>query len=981
MRPGCTADWSSPASAMAAAGRSLDALLAEFGAPVPCASNQPLDMSDPHSAWFVEEGAVDLFLVEHRDGVRLAAPEHVVHAGRGCLVPGVAPRTDGTTLSLIAKGLPGTILRQVPFDSLAAAGRELATLVDAWITDLSALLTRDVEDWPRADILVEAGQSAPDRVGTVSVRRGVAWVSAGPSSGLFLGLIDPLEAAPDTGGLVPLTTATWLTPGDAPPSGARSSEVLAHEGRLLPALAGFHSMALALVQVNRKLAVLDQANLERARKTDRRREEERGRHRLFDLYDLSARPRTDDGNATLHETLRIIGRCEGIDFTWPAGPGGADLGSLLDDILDASGVRARRVRLDRGGEWWFGNSGALLAFRRDDGRPVALLPGILGRYREVDPAARRPVPITPDRAAALRPEAFAFYPALTSRRASLLDLARLAGKGLAPAVLRLVGAGLCSGLVMLLPAVVLGFVVGEVIPGGEPGPLYAAAVALCAIALLGMLLHVFQGMALLRAEGHVAARAEAAFWDRLLRLSLRFLRAFPAGDLAMRGMAFQNIRDAVQGVAANAVLSTVFLLPVFLLVFFYDAALGSVAAAVGGVSLAATVALGLRQMSSHGQVARLVYGLTGRLFQFVNGIATLRVGGAEGSAFAVWARDYREQKQAELRRGAAEGQLQALSAGLPLIAAAVLIFTAARPGAGSVAVGEFLVVYTVLMVFQTAVARLGASFGALAAIRPTLDRVRPFLAEPPEITAAGKTVGTLRGDVLLDHVSFRYDGDGPLILDDVTIRARAGEFIAIAGESGAGKSTIMRLALGLDTPTSGTVYYDGRDLRHLNIKQLRRRVGAVPQAIQLHPEDVWDNIVGDHHGADTRDAWRAATLAGADRAISAMPMKMLTYVGARSTSGGESQRIMIARALLGNPRVLFLDEATNWLDNDSQATVMENLARLGSTRIIIAHRLSTLRQADRIYVLQGGKVSQEGSFAQLAETEGIFRDLMRRQMA
>ena len=957
-------------------------LLAEVGAPVPCAGNQPLDLSDPDSAWFVEEGAVDLFLVEHQDGVRLAAPQHVVHAESRRLIPGVAPQTEDKTLSLIAKGLPGTMLRRIPLASLAAVGdRELAAHVDAWVTDVSAMLSRDIEDPPRADILVEAGQSAPAGVGTVSARRGVAWVSAGPRSGLFLGLIDPSETETDTGGLLPLTPATWLSPGDEMPSCARSSEALAHDNQLLPALAGFHSVALSLVRIHRELAILDQANLARARTADRRREEESGRHGLFDLYGLSERLRTDDSNAALHEALGIIGRREGIEFKSPARAEAASSDDLLGNILDASGVRARRVRIDRGDKWWFGDSGALLAFRREDGRPVALLPGILGRYREVDPAGRRTVRITRGRAAALRPDAFAFYRPLTSSSASLPDLARVAAKGLAPALLRLVGAGLCSGLIMLLPAVVLGFVVDEVIPGGEAGPLYAAAVALCAIALLGALLHVLQGMALSRVEGHVASRAEAAFWDRLLRLPPRFMQDFPAGDLAMRGLAFHSIRDAVQGVVANAVLSTVFLLPVFLLVFFYDATLGAVAAAIGCVSLVATVVLGLRQISSHGHVARAVHGLAGRLFQFVNGIATLRVGGAEGSAFAVWARDYREQKQAELRRGVTEGHLQTLSAALPLLAGALLIIAAARPGAGAVAVGDFLVVYTALMVFQSAVARLGASFGALAAIGPALDRIRPFLREPPEIAAEGETVETLRGDVMLDHVSFRYDGDGPLILDDVSIHARPGEFIAIAGESGAGKSTIMRIALGLDAPTSGTVYYDRRDLRHLNIRQLRRQIGAVPQAIRLHPEDVWDNIVSTDHAADENDAWRAARLAGVDRAISAMPMKMLTYVGARAASGGETQRIMIAQALLGNPRILLLDEATNWLDNDSQATVMENLARLGSTRIVIAHRLSTLRQADRIYVLQGGKVAQVGSFAQLAETDGIFRNLVQRQMA
>ena len=179
------------------------------------------------------------------------------------------------------------------------------------------------------------------------------------------------------------------------------------------------------------------------------------------------------------------------------------------------------------------------------------------------------------------------------------------------------------------------------------------------------------------------------------------------------------------------------------------------------------------------------------------------------------------------------------------------------------------------------------------------------------------------------------------------------------------------------------MYYDGRDLKYLNIKQVRRQIGAVPQKVQLHPQDLWDNIVGDHEEANVEDVWHAAKLAAVDREIAAMPMQMLTPVGtsASVTSGGESQRITIAHALMRNPRILLLDEATNWLDNDSQSRIMANLMRLTSTRVVIAHRLSTLRQADRIYVLRSGKVVQEGSYAELAATEGVFQDLVRRQMA
>ena len=387
-------------------------------------------------------------------------------------------------------------------------------------------------------------------------------------------------------------------------------------------------------------------------------------------------------------------------------------------------------------------------------------------------------------------------------------------------------------------------------------------------------------------------------------------------------------------------------------------------------------------MAPYGRMIRAARSVTGRLFQIVQGIAKLRVENAEGSAFAIWARDYREQKRAELELGALEGHSRAFGAALPFLAAGVLLFAVAE-GDRNIPVGDFLVVYTVFIIFQSAIARLGESFGAVAAMLPAFDQMRPILAAVPESEIEGAPVEGLGGEVLFDHVSFRYDPDGPLILDNVTIHADPGEFIAIAGESGAGKSTLFRLALGIDRPSAGAVYYDGRDLKHLNLKQVRRKIGAVPQSVRLHPQDLWDNIVAHHEGATTDEVWKTARTAGIEREIKAMPMGMMTMVGASGSvlSGGESQRVTIARSLIGNPRIMLLDEATNWLDNESQAEVMQNLALLTSTRIVIAHRLSTLEQADRIYVMQAGKVVQSGSFSELMEVDGVFKELVRRQVA
>ena len=963
---------------------------ARWGTVVPCAGNLPVDIGDPDFAWFIESGTVDLFLVERQGGVEQSAPQHMLRARAGRLLPGTAPQEDVTSLGVIAKGLPGTTLRRLPvsrLDSIPSA--ELAAQVDAWLVDISGMLARDVTHLPRTDALLDTGEAPTTRKGTLSVRRGVVWITEWqPHAGLFMGLIDPAQSETEpaaSGCTLPLTPGTWFSLTREVPVSTASSAELAEKKLLLPALGAFHQVAFSLERLNRQLAVVDQANLARARVLGRRADEEDARRRLFDLYGVLD---GDEGAGetdvpALYDALRAIGRHEGIAFQRPASTGRSDPEAALSRVLRASGVRGRQVRLSGKDRWWVGDSGAMLAFRAADGRPVALLPGLLGNYREIDPATRRKRRVTAARAASLRPDAWLFYAPLQGEASGWRDLLRLAGKGLGADSARLVVTGVLAGLIALLPAVAVGFVADEVIPVGDVGLLYGISVGLVAFGLVRALMRVLQGMTVMRFESRATSRMESAFWDRLLRLPMRVLRRYPASDLAMRGTTFQGMRDAAQGVIGNGVLAVVFLSPAFLLIGLRDPVLGWLTAAFGLVSLVATVALGLRQVKPHDRRLSAARRLAGRLFQLINGISKLRVDGAEGSGFAVWARDYREQKRAELEIGSGEVHLRALAAALPLLAAAAVILVFTLSGPGTVAVGDFIVIYVLFLLYQTAVVRLGESVSVLAGVVPAFNQIRPLLAETPETGAEGQSVEVLGGDVVFDHVSFRYDADGPLILDDVSIKVRAGEFVAIAGESGAGKSTLFRLTLGLERPSSGSVYFDDRDLQHLDLKEVRRHIGVVPQMVRLHPQDLWDNIVGDHKGVTAEDAWRAIQLAAIDREISAMPMGMLTPVGASAavTSGGESQRIRLAHALISDPRILLLDEATNWLDNDTQSRVLANLAGLTSTRIVIAHRVSTLRHADRIYVMQSGRIVQEGSFEELAATPGAFQDLVRRQVA
>jgi ABC-type bacteriocin/lantibiotic exporter with double-glycine peptidase domain len=231
-------------------------------------------------------------------------------------------------------------------------------------------------------------------------------------------------------------------------------------------------------------------------------------------------------------------------------------------------------------------------------------------------------------------------------------------------------------------------------------------------------------------------------------------------------------------------------------------------------------------------------------------------------------------------------------------------------------------------------------------------------------------------------VSFRYGADGPPILEDVSLSVEPGEFVALVGPSGSGKSTLLRLLLGFDSPSTGTVYYDGHDLASVDVSAVRGQIGVVLQSSRLMAGDVFTNIVGSAP-LTMDEAWAAAEMAGVADDIRAMPMGMHTLVsdGASTLSGGQRQRLLIARALVRRPRLVFFDEATSALDNRSQEIVSRSLERTNATRLVIAHRLSTIRHADRILVIERGHVVQAGSFDALARQPGLFAQLIARQVA
>ena len=946
------------------------------------AGNRPIQLNDPDLVWFVEEGAIDILATELADG-RMEAPyRHIARLEKGRLAFGVVD--SGHSMLLVAKGVQATSLRCLPLERVleetvgaseasGIAAPAVIAQLDAWIEDLAHAVATEVESPPRIEVRLGPGSEAER--GVSAAERGVVWLSAARLEATFLDVIDSRSGSP---GLTPVTRDSWIELHATSGVACRSSRELGVQVLLGAGLPEFHRLALGAESIRRRLLLVDDANLQMAQADLRRREKSQVRRDLADLLDFRTQSK---GHTALDKALRIIGAREGLEILTPAVSG--ETQASLDDYCEASGLRRRDVRLTAEDRWWLGDSGAMLAFRRDYDQPVVLLPGLFGRYRVMDPETGEAEPASARSGAELR-DACLLYPALSTHGpASMGALLRVGVAPMTADILRLTTFGLGAGLLALAPAIAVNLLVDHVIPAGEPIVVLQFSAVLTGVALTAALARVLRGMALMRLEGRLAARVGAAVQDRLLRMRLRFFRRFNAGELAARSMVFQDIRDNVAGVTVDAALSTLFALPALGMMFLYDAALGWTGTALTLVVLAVTARYCGRLVEHQRHYLRSSRQLLGELHQFLSGIAKLRTTGAEDMAFAAWARCYREQKHDEIRQAALNEWIVAIVAAVPFLGSAALFSAVVAQGADGLATADFLAVHTAAMFLFMTLVMLGNSARSLAFVKPACEQVRPILAAETDVGAApGRGRKTLHGEILLDKVSFSYS-ENTTTLRDVSIHAKPGEFIAIVGESGAGKSTLFRLALGLEKPSAGAVYFDGQSLDQFDIVAVRRQIGVVLQDVLLQSGTILDNIIGHDTELNDADAWRAARLAGVDEDIRAMPMGLHTAVDENSAtfSGGQSQRIRIAAALIRNPRIILLDEPTSWLDTRSQTRTMRAIEESTSTRLVVAHRPSTIRRANRIYVLQGGQVSQVGSYDELVAEEGLFRELVQRQQA
>ena len=463
-----------------------------------------------------------------------------------------------------------------------------------------------------------------------------------------------------------------------------------------------------------------------------------------------------------------------------------------------------------------------------------------------------------------------------------------------------------------------------------------------------------------------------------------FRSDYSIGDLSSRVSVITQIRAKLSNTLLKSFFSSVFSLLNLGLLFYYSFPLALIATFVAAINIAVTIISGILMLRKVRPLLNQQGLLFGMMVQIIGGVAKFRVAGAEARAFAYWGRQYHRQLHLMLGSQGIEDNMvvinNILSALTPAVIFAFAINMLRSHADGGISTGTFLAFNAAFGTFIIGATSLSSTVVDILEILPLWERAQPILQATCEVDANKTDPGRLSGRVEIKHIVFRYRTDGDLTLDDVSLRVEPGEFIALVGPSGSGKSTLFRLLLGFDSPESGSICYDGQELAGLDVNAVRRQLGAVLQNSRLMSASMFDNI-SSSAPLTMDEAWEAARMAGLADDIAAMPMGMHTVVseGGTNLSGGQRQRLLIARALALRPRILLFDEATSALDNRTQAIVSESLEKLNVTRIVVAHRLSTIRNADRIYVLQNGRLVQQGNFEQLAHKEGLFSQLIQRQ--
>ena len=957
-------------------------ILAIEGESVDLGGNAPLVLDDQNYAWIVQENMVNIFAISKNDDETKDTRNYVCTLEKGGVFFGVKPAEN---VSLIAVGEIGTQIIKKEISDLGAC---FPDCVDSWLLALGKGMSDKIRSARNFKLIVEGDAVEIAKKENILSLDKVLWVQFLNGDFLYFGKEERLM--PKSEQYYPITKNIWLQSVDSTVIKVLNSKKCQDEGILQKNLAEFHK----LLMVHLRYYIDIRFSTEKKELIFKEKNEEKVFSKALSELAFSLEVENKPAGGLFYNEASIYKVCVAVadkmKFKLREPSPSEDNGKhelTIKDIARISKIRTRKVTLKK--DWWKKDTGPLVGFLKDGNKPVALLPISSTAYEVFDPDNNTRKKVDKKTAPEISDEAFVLFKPFPNKELSLWDLVMFGFDSVRADMKTFVIMGIAAGLLGIVIPVATGIIFDQIVPNRASDQLMKLGLGLFVCSISAAMFQLLQSISLIRIEGKLKASVQSALWDRIMSFPCSFFKMFSAGDLASRSLGIDTIMNLVfEGLVVPSILGAVYASFNFILLFFYDRKLAIISTVLSFVVFLAIALTTSLQLSNKRKETDIQGDLSGFVFQLINGIAKLKVSGAETLAFAKWADKFSDQKRYAYKAGITNNYLTVFNSVMPVISS-ITIFSfvtyqieqADATGSTLISTGGFLAFNAAFTGFLMAIMRLGTSVATLANVIPLFERMKPILQTLQEDDTEKLDPGELSGMIEVNNLSFRYGEDDPLVLKEVSFQANPGEFVAFVGPSGSGKSTILRHLLGFETPEHGAVYYDGKDLASLDLASVRSQIGVVLQDSQLMAGEIYYNIIGSSM-LTIDDAWEAAKEAGIDGDIKAMPMGMHTYVseGGGTFSGGQKQRLLIARALAKRPRIILFDEATSALDNKTQNIITESINTMKATRIVIAHRLSTVIKADRIFVVDKGEIVQSGNYDSLIKVEGAFKKIAERQL-
>lgn len=652
----------------------------------------------------------------------------------------------------------------------------------------------------------------------------------------------------------------------------------------------------------------------------------------------------------------------------------------LSDVARISNFSYREVLLTPG--WHKQDSGAFLVFDEKK-KPMVCLPKGSKSYVLCDVETGTLTPVSAKVANSLSPKAFMVYRPLPAGKLTWKDIAVFCKESIRTVdVIALLFLSVITALIGLLTPTISQKLYDEYIPLGAKTILFQLGCVMASFMVANILFSIVKNLVSFRITSRMGYDVQGALYNRLFSLPESFFRKHESADLAQRVMGAGNVVNTVGTVVITSAVAFVFIIIYFRRMASYSWKLTLIGLLMVGIYalcyyFIATVAI------NHKQKAAELEGKTSSvMYQFLTGISKIRIAGVEDRAMYEYMKPYIKLRDTEAKNET----ITDYGAVLSLISNSIfsiILYIVVIKGTQNISLGAFIAFNTVFGSFYAYIFQLVEGLISVKNQKPMIERLQPVLDEKPEYDDAMEMPGEISGGIEINNVTFAYSPDAPNVLQNIDLNIKPGEYVGLVGPSGCGKSTLMKLLLGFEKPTQGKIYYDNKDIDSIDKRELRKKMGVVLQDGKLISGSIFENITITAPNATVADVRQVIKAVGLENDIQEMPMGLHTVLSedCGTISGGQQQRILIARAIISNPKILFFDEATSALDNVTQSMVCETLEKMDSTRIVIAHRLSTIMRCDRIIVLDAGKVVEQGSYEELMENKGLFYKLASRQMA